>query len=158
MKIKSLIEIPNQEKWLKDIEFIEIREKEKYILRRVREKLNIVLSNIRKNDVVFFDEIKFGQFEFCYYVPKYGRITIRISLNQQSAARTVFLDNDQWISYLHLLPHQVFHSKKEDRYPIVRRLSEWDELRRIENWVNTELEDWVLNNYKEALQAEGIEG
>jgi hypothetical protein len=158
MKIKSIIEIPNQEKWLKDIEFIEIREKEKYILRRVREKLNIVLSNIRKNDVVFFDEIKFGQFEFCYYVPKYGRITIRISLNQQSAARTVFLDNDQWISYLHLLPHQVFHSKKEDRYPIVRRLSEWDELRRIENWVNTELEDWVLNNYKEALQAEGIEG
>lgn len=158
MKIKSIIEIPNQEKWLKDIEFIEIREKEKYILRRVREKLNIVLSNIRKNDVVFFDEIKFGQFEFCYYVPKYGRITIRISLNQQSAARTVFLDNDQWISYLHLLPHQVFHSEKEDRYPIVRRLSEWDELRRIENWVNTELEDWVLNNYKEALQAEGIEG
>ena len=158
MQIKSLIEIPNQEKWLKDIEFIEIREKEKYILRRVREKLNIVLSNIRKNDVVFFDEIKFGQFEFCYYVPKYGRITIRISLNQQSAARTVFLDNDQWISYLHLLPHQVFHSEKEDRYPIVRRLSEWDELRRIENWVNTELEDWVLNNYKEALQAEGIEG
>lgn len=158
MKIKSIIEIPNQEKWLKDIEFIEIREKEKYILRRVREKLNIVLSNIRKNDVVFFDEIKFGQFEFCYYVPKYGRITIRISLNQQSAARTVFLDNDQWISYLHLLPHQVFHSKKEDRYPIVRRLSEWDELRRIENWVNTELEDWVLNNYKESLQAEGIEG
>ena len=158
MKIKSIIEIPNQEKWLKDIEFIEIREKEKYILRRVREKLNIVSSNIRKNDVVFFDEIKFGQFEFCYYVPKYGRITIRISLNQQSAARTVFLDNDQWISYLHLLPHQVFHSKKEDRYPIVRRLSEWDELRRIENWVNTELEDWVLNNYKEALQAEGIEG
>ena len=158
MKIKSIIEIPNQEKWLKDIEFIEIREKEKYILRRVRKKLNIVLSNIRKNDVVFFDEIKFGQFEFCYYVPKYGRITIRISLNQQSAARTVFLDNDQWISYLHLLPHQVFHSKKEDRYPIVRRLSEWDELRRIENWVNTELEDWVLNNYKEALQAEGIEG
>lgn len=158
MKIKSIIEIPNQEKWLKDIEFIEIREKEKYILRRVREKLNIVLSNIRKNDVVFFDEIKFGQFEFCYYVPKYGRITIRISLNQQSAARTVFLDNDQWISYLHLLPYQVFHSKKEDRYPIVRRLSEWDELRRIENWVNTELEDWVLNNYKEALQAEGIEG
>lgn len=158
MKIKSIIEIPNQEKWLKDIEFIEIREKEKYILRRVREKLNIVLSNIRKNDVVFFDEIKFGQFEFCYYVPKYGRITIRISLKQQSAARTVFLDNDQWISYLHLLPHQVFHSEKEDRYPIVRRLSEWDELRRIENWVNTELEDWVLNNYKEALQAEGIEG
>lgn len=158
MKIKSIIEIPNQEKWLKDIEFIEIREKEKYILRRVREKLNIVLSNIRKNDIVFFDEIKFGQFEFCYYVPKYGRITIRISLNQQSAARTVFLDNDQWISYLHLLPHQVFHSEKEDRYPIVRRLSEWDELRRIENWVNTELEDWVLNNYKEALQAEGIEG
>ena len=158
MKIKSIIEIPNQEKWLKDIEFIEIREKEKYILRRVREKLNIVLSNIRKNDVVFFDEIKFGQFEFCYYVPKYGRITIRISLNQQSAARTVFLDNDQWVSYLHLLPHQVFHSEKEDRYPIVRRLSEWDELRRIENWVNTELEDWVLNNYKEALQAEGIEG
>ena len=158
MKIKSIIEIPNQEKWLKDIEFIEIREKEKYILRRVREKLNIVLSNIRKNDVVFFDEIKFGQFEFCYYVPKYGRITIRISLNQQSAARSVFLDNDQWISYLHLLPHQVFHSKKEDRYPIVRRLSEWDELRRIENWVNTELEDWVLNNYKESLQAEGIEG
>ena len=80
MKIKSLIEIPNQEKWLKDIEFKEIRRKEKYILRRVREKLNIVLSNIRKNDVVFFDEIKFGQFEFCYYVPKYGRITIRISL------------------------------------------------------------------------------
>ena len=158
MKIKSIIEIPNQEKWLKDIEFIEIREKEKYILRRVREKLNIVLSNIRKNDVVFFDEIKFGQFEFCYYVPKYERITIRISLNQQSAARTVFLDNDQWTSYLYLLPHQVFHSKKEDRYPIVRRLSEWDELRRIENWVNTELEDWVLNNYKEALQAEGIEG
>lgn len=157
MKIKSIIEIPNQEKWLKDIEFIEIREKEKYILRRVREKLNIVLSNIRKNDVVFFDEIKFGQFEFCYYVPKYGRITIRISLNQQSAARTVFLDNDQWTSYLHLLPHQVFHSEKEDSYPIVRRLSEWDELRRIENWVNTELEDWVLNNYKEALQAEGIE-
>lgn len=143
---------------MKDIEFIEIREKEKYILRRVREKLNIVLSNIRKNDVVFFDEIKFGQFEFCYYVPKYERITIRISLNQQSAASTVFLDNDQWISYLHLLPHQVFHSEKEDRYPIVRRLSEWDELRRIENWVNTELEDWVLNNYKEALQAEGIEG
>ena len=158
MKIKSRIEIPNREKWLKDIEFIEIREKEKYILRRVREKVNIVLSNIRKNDVVFFDEIKFGQFEFCYYVPKYGRITIRISLNQQSAARTVFLDNDQWISYLHLLPHQVFHSEKEDRYPIVRRLSEWDELRRIENWVNTELEDWVLNNYKEALQTEGIEG
>ena len=158
MKIKSLIEIPNQEKWLKDIDFKEIRRKEKYILRRVREKLNIVLSNIRKNDVVFFDEIKFGQFEFCYYVPKYGRITIRISLYQQSAARTVFLDNDEWTSYLYLLPHQVFHREKEDRYPIVRRLSEWDELRRIENWVNTELEDWVLNNYKEALQAEGIEG
>ena len=158
MKIKSLIEIPNQEKWLKDIEFKEIRRKEKYILRRVREKLNIVLSNIRKNDVVFFDEIKFGQFEFCYYVPKYGRITIRISLYQQSAARTVFLDNDEWTSYLYLLPHQVFYREKEDRYPIVRRLSEWDELRRIENWVNTELEDWVLNNYKEALQAEGIEG
>ena len=158
MKIKSLIEIPNQEKWLKDIEFKEIRRKEKYILRRVREKLNIVLSNIRKNDVVFFDEIKFGQFEFCYYVPKYGRITIRISLYRQSAARTVFLDNDEWAGYLYLLPHQVFHREKEDRYPIVRRLSEWDELRRIENWVNTELEDWVLNNYKEALQAEGIEG
>ena len=158
MKFKSNIEIQDQEKWLEDIEFRKIRDEEKRILERVKDKLEIVLDNIRKNDVVFFDEIKFGQFEFCYYVPKYGRITIRISLNQQSAARTVFLDNDQWISYLHLLPHQVFHSEKEDRYPIVRRLSEWDELRRIENWVNTELEDWVLNNYKEALQAEGIEG
>ena len=133
MKFKSNIEIRDQEKWLEDIEFRKIRDEEKRILERVKDKLEIVLDNIRKNDVVFFDEIKFGQFEFCYYVPKYGRITIRISLNQQSAARTVFLDNDQWTSYLYLLPHQVFHSENE-------------------------LEDWVLNNYKEALQAEGIEG
>ena len=158
MKIKSLIEIQDKTEWLEDIKFVEIRQKEKYLLYYVKKRLNIALSNICKNGVEFSDEIQFGQFIFYYYVSKYGRTSLYIYLKQQSVADTIFLNDDQWTSYLYLLPHQVFHREKEDRYPIVRRLSEWDELRRIENWVNTELEDWVLNNYKEALQAEGIEG
>lgn len=60
MKFKSNIEIRDQEKWLEDIEFRKIRDEEKRILERVKDKLEIVLDNIRKNDVVFFDEIKFG--------------------------------------------------------------------------------------------------
>lgn len=156
--VKSLIEIQDKEKWLKDIEFIKIREKEKYLLYYVKERLDIVLNDIRKNGVEFSDGIQFGQFMFYYYVSKYGKITIRIYLHQQSAADTVFLGDDQWTSYLHLLPYQVFHREKEDRYPIVRRLSDWDELQRIEDWIIDELKDWVLNKYNKKLQEEGKSG
>lgn len=156
--VKSLIEVQDKEKWLKDIEFIKIREKEKYLLCYVKERLDIVLNDTSKNGIEFSDEIKFGQFIFYYYVSKYGKITIRIYLHQQSAADTVFLGNDQWTSYLYLLPHQVFHREKEDRYPIVRRLSDWDELQRIEDWIIDELKDWVLNKYNKKLQEEGKSG
>ena len=156
--VKSLIEVQDKEKWLKDIEFTKIREKEKYLLYYVKERLDIVLNDISKNGIEFSDEIKFGQFIFYYYVSKYGKITIRIYLHQQSAADTVFLGNDQWTSYLHLLPHQVFDREFEDRYPIVRRLSDWDELQRIEDWIIDELKDWVLNKYNKKLQEEGKSG
>lgn len=155
MKIKSLIEIQDKTEWLEDIKFVEIRQKEKYLLYYVKKRLNIALSNICKNGVEFSDEIQFGQFIFYYYVSKYGRTSLYIYLKQQSVADTIFLNDDQWTSYLYLLPHQIFLREKEDRYPIVRRLSEWDELQRIEYWIENELKDWVLNKYKEALQREG---
>lgn len=157
MEVQSLIKIQDHEDWLEAIEFKKIREKEKYLLRKVKDKLDIVLNNIRKNDIEFWDEIKFGQFIFYYCVSKYGKIKICIHLYQQSAAGVTFLDEDQWTSYLYLLPHQVFYPEDEYYFPVVRRLSDWDELQRIEDWINNELKDWVLNKYNQKLQEEGME-
>lgn len=158
-KIKSEIEIQDQEKWLEDIEFEKIRDEEKYLLRYTKDKLNITLSNINKHNLEFWDEIKFGQFIFKYRVYGQEEIRIEISLKQQTAEHAVYLDDNQddnkLISYLYLPPHQVFYCGFNLDYPIVRRLSEWDELQRLEDWVNDELQDWVLNKYKKELRKEG---
>ena len=159
-KFKSEIEIQNYEEWLEDIEFEKIRDEEKRLLQYTMDRLNITLSNINKHNLEFLDEIKFGQFIFEYHTYRQEEIEIEISLNQQTADHATYLyidqDDKQLISYLYLPPHQVFYYGINQKYPIIRRLSEWDELQRLEDWVNDELEDWVLNKYKKELQKKGI--
>lgn len=75
-----------------------------------------------------------------------------------TAGGRVYLDEDQWEEYLCLLPHQVFHYytngdwEEHYPYPIVRRLSEWDDLQKLKDWINKELEDWVLEKFTKELK------
>ena len=36
---------------------------------------------------------------------------------------------------------------EEEHYPIVRQLTEVDELQRLEDWVENDLEEWVIKKY-----------
>ena len=157
MKIKSEIEIQNYEQWLKDIEFEKIIDDEKRLLKCAKNKFNIILSNIAKSDadLFFSKEIKFGQFAFEYCISEFVGIRVKIKIKQQTAGFAISLDEHNLISYLHLPPHQVFYCGFNQKYPIIRRLSEWDELRRLEDWIYDEMEDSVLNECKRALKRKG---
>ena len=156
-KFKSEIEIQNYEEWLEDIEFEKIRDEEKRLLKYAKDKFNIILSNIAKSDAnLFFDnEIKFGQFMFDYCISQFVGIRGEIKIKQQTAECAICLNEDNLISYLHLPPHQVFYYVFNQKYPVIRRLSEWDELQRLEDWIYDEMEDSVLNECKRALKREG---
>ena len=155
MNFISKIKIANKENWLQDIKFKKIQAKEEDLLQAAKEKLNTILSNINKNCVELYNEIRFGQFEFNYYVSKDGQIEIRIYLKQQTAGCDVCLDDDQWANYFHLPPYQVFHydtDLEKEHHPLVRILSNWDDLQRLEHWIDNELEDWVLENFTKELK------
>ncbi len=151
MKFKSEIEIQDQQQWLEDINFEKIRTMEETLLEKVKNKLSSILRSINQNGVELYDKIEFGQFEFNYYVSEDGQIEIRIYLKQQTAGCDVVLDDDQWENYFYLLPYQVFHydsDLEEEHYSLVRILSEWDDLQRLEDWVeNGDLEKWILEKY-----------
>ena len=152
-KFKSEIEVEEQGTWLKDIKFRKIRDKEKSLLQAAKDKLKIILSTINQNHIELCDEIRFGQFDFVYFFYGNGQFKVEICLQQQTAGGRVYLDEDQWEEYLCLLPHQVFHYytngdwEEHYPYPIVRRLSEWDDLQKLKDWINKELEDWVLEKF-----------
>ena len=155
MTPKSNIEIQDQRQWLEDIKFKEIKAKEEYLLQTAKDKLNTILSTINRNHIELCDEIRFGQFEFNYYISEDGQTEIRIYLKQQTAGCDVYLDDDQWANYFYLLPYQVFHydsDLEEEHYPIVRVLSEWSDLEKLEYWVNNELEEWFLEKFTKELK------
>ena len=157
-KFKSEIEVEEQGTWLKDIKFRKIRDKEKSLLQAAKDKLKIILSTINQNHIELCDEIRFGQFDFVYFFYGNGRFEVEICLQQQTAGGRVYLDEDQWEEYLCLLPHQVFNYytngdwEEHYPYPIVRRLSEWDDLQKLKDWINKELEDWVLEKFTKELK------
>lgn len=151
MKFKSEIEIQDQQQWLEDINFEKIRTMEETLLEKVKNKLSSILRSINQNGVELYDKIEFGQFEFNYYISEDGQVEIKFYLKQQTAGCDVVLDDDQWENYFYLLPYQVFHydsDLEEEHYPLVRILSEWDDLQRLEDWVeNGDLEKWILEKY-----------
>lgn len=149
-KFKIEIEITNKENWLKEIKFKEIRTMEEVLIQKFKDKLSNFLRSISHKGVDLYGEIKFGQFDFNYYVSEDGQIEIRIYLKQQTAGCDVCLDDDQWANYFYLPPYRVFHydaDLEEEHYPLVRILSNWDDLQRLEYWIDNELEDWVLENF-----------
>ncbi len=154
-QFKSTIEIPNKETWLKEIQFEKIRTMEEALIQKFKDKLSNLLRSISHKGIDLYGEIKFGQFEFNYYVSEDGQIEIRIYLKQQTAGCDICLDDDQWEEYFCLLPYQVFHydaDLEEEHYPLVRILSNWDDLQRLEYWIDNELEDWVLEKFTKELK------
>ena len=158
-KFKSEIEIEKQGTWLKDIKFRKIRDKEKSLLQAAKDKLKIILSTINPNCIDFNDEIIFGQFDFVYFLYGNGRFEVEICLQQQTAGGRVYLDEDQWDEYLCSLPYQVFHYytigdwEEHYPYPIVRVLSEWSDLEKLECWINDGgIEDWFLEKFAKELK------
>ena len=151
MKFKSEIEIQDQQQWLEDINFEKIRTMEETLLEKVKNKLSSILRSINQNGVELYDKIEFGQFEFNYYISEDGQVEIKFYLKQQTAGCDIYLDDDQWENYFYLLPYQVFHydsELEEEHYPLVRILSKWDDLQRLEDWVeNGDLEKWILEKY-----------
>ncbi len=155
MKFESKIEIQDQQQWLEDINFEKIRTMEETLLEKVKNKLSSILRSVNQNGVELYDEKRFGQFEFNYYISKDGQTEIRIYLKQQTAGCDVYLDDDQWANYLYLPPHRVFHydsNLEEEHYPIVRVLSEWSDLEKLEYWVNNELEECFLEKFTKELK------
>ena len=150
-RFKSIIEIPNIEAWLEEINFEEIKIREKKIIQRAGDKLFESLNKIGyKGQISCYDSIRFSQFELSYSTSEDGIIDVTIYLNQRTAWAAVKLDDRQWEKYFNLLPHEVFHYDdfmEEEHYPIVRQLTEVDELQRLEDWVENDLEDWVIKKY-----------
>ena len=151
MKFESKIEIQDQQQWLEDINFEKIRTMEETLLEKVKNKLSSILRSVNQNGVELYDKIEFGQFEFNYYISEDGQVEIKFYLKQQTAGCDICLDDDQWENYFYLLPYQVFHydaELEEEHYPLVRILSKWDDLQRLEDWVeNGDLEKWILEKY-----------
>ena len=156
-KFKSEIEIEKQGTWLKDIKFRKIRDKEKSLLQAAKDKLKIILSTINPNCIDFNDEIIFGQFDFIYFFYGNGRFEVEICLQQQAGGGNVYLDEDMWEEYFCLLPYQELYYKpdpeEEYPYPIVRVLSEWSDLEKLECWINDGgIEDWFLEKFAKELK------
>lgn len=148
---KSTIEIPNTKAWLEEINFEKIKIREKKIIQRAGDKLFEILNKIGyKGQISCHDSIRFSQFELSYFTSEDGIIDVTIYLSQRTAWAAVKLDDRQWEKYFNLLPHEVFHYDdfmEEEHYPIVRQLTEVDELQRLEDWVENSLEDWVIKKY-----------
>ena len=158
-QFESIIKVQDKKEWLKAIEFKKIRDKEKSLLQAAKDKLKIILSTINQNHIELCDEIRFGQFDFVYFFCGNGRFEVEICLQQQTAGGRVYLDEDQWEEYLCLLPHQVFHYytigdwEEHYPYPIVRVLSEWSDLEKLECWINDGgIEDWFLEKFAKELK------
>ena len=158
-QFESIIKVQDKKEWLKAIEFKKIRDKEKSLLQAAKDKLKIILSTINPNCIDFNDEIIFGQFDFIYFFYGNGRFEVEICLQQQTAGGRVYLDEDQWEEYLCSLPYQVFHYytigdwEEHYPYPIVRVLSEWSDLEKLECWINDGgIEDWFLEKFAKELK------
>lgn len=156
-QLKSIIKVQDQKKWLEAIEFIKIRDKEKSLLQAAKDKLKIILSTINPNCIEFSDQIIFGQFVFVYLRPGNGQFEVEICLKQQAGGGDVYLDEDQWEEYFCLLPYQELYYKpdpeEEYPYPIVRVLSEWSDLEKLECWINDGgIENWVLEKFTKELK------
>ena len=154
-QFKSIIKVQDKKEWLKAIEFKKIRDKEKSLLQSAKDKLKIILSTINPNciDFNFNDEIIFGQFVFVYLYSG----NIEICLKQQAAGGDIYLDEDEWEEYFCLLPYQELYYKpdpeEEYPYPIVRVLSEWSDLEKLECWINDGgIENWVLEKFAKELK------